>query len=68
MNATPMPPEGGLSSHGFKTAALCCGFNRSMQHFVLDAEGGVYVEESRNHRRFKTAKMQNRWKRAKSLV
>ncbi len=53
---------------GTKRSALCCGLNGSTQHFVLDAEGGVYVEESRNHRRFKTAKMQNRWKRAKSLV
>ena len=28
-------------------SAVCCGLNGSTQHFVLDAEDGVYVEESK---------------------
>ena len=49
-------------------SALYGALNGATQHFVLDAEGGVYVEEQEEPSTFKTTKMQNRPKRVKSLV
>ena len=58
-NQRRKPDDGPLSTGGL---------NGSTQHFVLDAEGGVYVEEPEEPSTFKTTKMQNRPKRVKSLV